>query len=108
MKVYIEKEVEEFYYIKVRYGDLYKWGSQKTFVRIPYKKKNGKWGSKYYCSARETAIFFDTPVKAYELTRKYKADYQITAFKVPVPSLFKEIEVEGIKCYILKEMGVDL
>ena len=108
MKVYIEKEVDEFYYIKVRYGDLDKWGSQKTFVRIPYKKANGKWGSKYYCSARDTAIVFDTSLKASEFARRYKADYQIARFKVPVPPLFKEIEVEGTKCYILKRWGVEL
>ncbi len=99
--VHIKKEDPTFYYLKTKYGTS-SWGSYKMFVRIPYKKKNGQMGSKYYCTSKYDAILFDHPSNAYDFTKTFKADWEIATIKLPDNAFLEECQIDGIKCYICK------
>ena len=98
MKIIIEKDLPELYYIHNRYGNLRSWGSQKTFVRIPYKKKNGTWGSKYYCSSAGTALLFETKEDAERFEGMYNTKGDIKKLIFPDGIKLKEIVINGQKC----------
>lgn len=98
MKYSIEKEAKELYYITIRYGDLWNWGSQKTFVRIPYKNKKGEWQSKYYCIGRQSAILFETIEEAKAFERKYDTDGYIKPIKLKDGVKLTQITIKGQKC----------
>ena len=102
--IYIKKETIYFFYLRIQYGDLEGWGSKKTFVRIPYKKKNGEMGSKYYCTSKYDAILFDHPAQAAAFAKTFKADYDIAFMKLPDNALLEEVNIEGIRCYKCKNV----
>ncbi len=99
MKYIIEKETKELYYIHIRWGDLWKWGSQKTFVRVPYEKKDGTLGSKFYCSAKETALLFESKQAAAQFESDYKTyGSDIKSLRLPDGARLRELTVNGHNC----------
>lgn len=98
MKIQIEKELQKLYYIHIRYGGGNGWPSQKTFVRVAYKKKNGKLGSKYYCSDKYGALLFESYEEAKKFESKYNSEGDIKSLTLEDGALLKEVVVEGQKC----------
>ncbi|MBR4378259.1 MAG: hypothetical protein IKP50_05225 [Bacilli bacterium] len=102
MKIQITKELPKLYYIHIRWGNLRTWGSQKTFVRMPYKKKDGTLGSKYYCSSKKDGLLFETYEEARNFENKYKTNGDIKSLVLPDNTEVREIVVEGTKCLKVK------
>ena len=105
MKLEVRKEIPELFYIRCRAGIG---RHEKTFVRTYFKRKNGKAGSKMYCSARHTALLFDRDTLAMCLMGKYntansnvvKYDYEKhTPDYIKKNYVLEEIQVYGIPCY---------
>lgn len=104
MKIDVKKEIKNLYYLSIRYGGGRGWDSQKTFVRIGYRKKNNTLGSKMYCCSRYDSILFDN----YEDCLKMKRNHNCCGEKIRILELdnsdnyyLEEKEIEGIKCYYL-------
>ena len=70
MKLEVRKEIKKLYYINSRNGIG---RHEKTFVRVLKKMANGTYGSKMYCSSRDTALLFETPEDAYKLKNGAKS-----------------------------------
>ena len=105
MKLEVRKEIKNLYYLSCRYGGGNGWDSQKTFVRISYKKKDNTLGSKMYCCSCLDSLLFDNVLDCVKLKEKHECygervrtlEYKIDSNKY----CLEEIEVEGIKCYQL-------
>lgn len=104
MKLEVRKEFPKLFYIRSRNGV----GThEKTFVRVLEKQKSGL-GSKMYCSARHTALLFDSDNLAMCLMSKYNTSNANVAeydYEKHTPDFMKEnyileeVQVKGIRCY---------
>ena len=114
MKVTIKKEISKLYYLRSGMGKgcsfMHRPEGYKVFVRVPYIKKDGKYGSKMYCESKQAAIVFDSVEAAKLLQNQYdNTNEEVRELdekylnKINNGNYYlKEIEVQGVKCYLIR------